>query len=143
VCRSWLVATPASVWISTSTGLPVEHVRLLLRCTPRSIPLEAGHGDDSVRPLLETLRDSRDRGPPDSAIRRDLARRIRGHLAGLEARDRRILTLRFGLGSDRPMPLRAVGKLLGLSPERVRQLELAALCDLRGRLRGAAGSVRT
>jgi len=56
-------------------------------------------------------------------VRRDI-RRI---LDGLSERERRILELRFGLTGEEPMTLEQVGKRLGVTRERIRQMELKTL----------------
>ena len=60
---------------------------------------------------------------------------VRELLAGLAPRERTILSLRFGLSGEEPATLGQIGEQLGLSRERVRQLESAALARLRERAR--------
>ena len=55
----------------------------------------------------------------------------------LEEREATVLRLRFGLGGEEPMTLKEVGDQLGLTRERVRQVEAAALRSLRERLDAA------
>jgi RNA polymerase primary sigma factor len=75
----------------------------------------------------------------ETASDQDRLRETLGHeLEGLPERERRILVLRFGLGNHTPHTLDAIGKKLGLSRERVRQIEIQAMTRLREQPRVAA-----
>ena len=88
------------------------------------------HGTDGS-PYGELLADE-DRTCPHRTVQtRDLALRVQCHLDSLEERERRVLKLRFGLEGDTPMTLRETGRHLGISRERVRQVEGRALVRLR------------
>ena len=65
-----------------------------------------------------------------SALR---ARRVREALAGMDETTRRIVELRYGFEGE-PQPLETIGKQLGVSRERIRQLETQALARLEGEL---------
>ena len=125
---------PTADQLASSTGLPVAQVRRLLRHTPRGVSLDQKSREDSARTVGETLEAPQSYCPQETLIRRDLARRMRGHIADLNDRERRILTLRFGLDGDSPLTLRGVADLLRLSRERVRQIELNTLVAIRDRL---------
>jgi RNA polymerase primary sigma factor len=62
---------------------------------------------------------------------------VRRAIAGLPERERRIIELRFGIGGE-PKALEAIGKELGITRERVRQLEAEALARLQDELAEAA-----
>ena len=61
--------------------------------------------------------------PFDRAVRREVLEKVRESLQVLEPRERRILELRFGIGDDKEKTLEEVGRSIGLSRERVRQIE--------------------
>ena len=61
---------------------------------------------------------------------------VEAALQGLRPMERRILELRFGIGTDEPRTLRQIGEVFNLSRERIRQLERLALAKLRARHRG-------
>ena len=69
--------------------------------------------------------------------RADDLRRVLGLLAGMEARDAAVLRLRYGLDGEDPMTLAEIGARLGLTRERVRQIERDALENLRAKLEAA------
>ena len=61
-----------------------------------------------------------------------MADRLEESLASLEAREKEVLRLRYGLGTDHEHSLAEVGRRLGVSRERVRQIEARAFRKLRG-----------
>jgi RNA polymerase primary sigma factor len=83
------------------------------------------------RPLSESIHGPEEACPQRRLIRRELGDRLHRELAGLGPRERKVIRLRFGLDGATPLPLRAVGQLLGLSRERVRRIELDALLKIR------------
>ncbi len=81
-------------------------------------------------------------GPMSGLERDDRRKALRAALDGLDPKERKVLRMRFGFDGD-PMTLKAVGQVLGLSRERIRQIESKALGQLRSRrtakaLRGVA-----
>jgi RNA polymerase primary sigma factor len=67
------------------------------------------------------------------SLAEEMADRIEAALAPLDDRERGVVRLRFGLSTDRELTLAEVGHRLGLSRERVRQLEMRAMAKLRDR----------
>jgi RNA polymerase primary sigma factor len=101
----------------------VEEIQRLMRET---VSLEAplGEGEASLADFIEDEDTPQpDQIAVDSMIRSDI-RRI---LEGVSERERRILELRFGLTGEEPMTLEQVGKRLGVTRERIRQMELKTL----------------
>ena len=76
--------------------------------------------------------------PQQSAVTHDYARHLRNLLHSLAEKEKQVLHLRFGFGDREPMTLRAIGSEMGISRERVRQVEGRALRRLRERLDSAA-----
>jgi RNA polymerase primary sigma factor len=77
-------------------------------------------------------------GPDDLADLHMLGETVRRALAELPERERVVVGLRYGIGTGQPQPLREIGRRLNLTPERVRQIESAALGRL-GRAPGISG----
>jgi len=91
------------------------------------LPVDA---DQSTR-LVDLIGDRRYDGPFESVFYLTLQDTIQRVLHKLSAREMRIITLRFGLGCDGPHSLEETGKLLGITRERVRQIQEKAIMKLK------------
>ena len=98
-------------------------------------PHVEGADDDGIA-LDDVLTDDRSKAPDDLLIEADDLERIFEHLGQLDEREATVVRMRFGLDPYSPMPLREVGENLGLTRERVRQLENQALVKLMTALGG-------
>lgn len=92
-------------------------------------PYSEGDEDQGI-PLDDVLIDERRKAPDDVLIETDDLDRIMTHLGQLEEREAAVIRMRFGLEPYSAMTLREVGENLGLTRERVRQLESQALNKL-------------
>ncbi|HEX4824000.1 MAG TPA: sigma-70 family RNA polymerase sigma factor [Candidatus Polarisedimenticolaceae bacterium] len=101
------------------------------RPTMRELRFDDPISADDPRTLLDTLEDERGERPDAAAVAQDDVRRLRRHLRALPLREQAVLASRYGLDGETPMTLMEVGTLLSLSRERVRQIESAALAQLR------------
>jgi RNA polymerase primary sigma factor len=99
------------------------------------IPHSEGTDDDGIA-LDDVLTDDRSKAPDDLLIEADDLERIFEHLEQLDGREASVIRMRFGLDPYSPMTLREVGENLGLTRERVRQLEGQALAKLMSALNG-------
>jgi RNA polymerase primary sigma factor len=126
-------AAPSQEDLATATGLELRHVEEALGTVEASVSLNQTIGDDDGGELGDLFADTSAVDPAEAAgeeIRRDSVRRA---LRGLPERERRLLELRFGFDGE-PTSLEAIGKELGLTRERVRQLEAQALNRLAAQL---------
>jgi RNA polymerase primary sigma factor len=94
-------------------------------------------GKDGEDALGTLVADGRAGNPDELLDTADALRAALGSLDRLGARQATILRLRFGLGDEEPTTLKEIGKRLGLTRERVRQIERDALAELRKRLENA------
>ena len=83
--------------------------------------------DDAAAAFTDSIEDTRTPSPEDTILSAMEVSRLRELLERMEAREARILKLRFGIGTGEPMTLKAIGKRFGLTRERVRQMEQQAL----------------
>jgi RNA polymerase sigma factor (sigma-70 family) len=105
--------------------------------TPRSLSSPVGSDDNGVE-LGDLLVDKAATSPADAAIAGALSGAVTALLEDMDARARRIFELRFGLDGTEPLSLRATAAVIGLTQERVRQIEVRELQALRS---GRAGKV--
>jgi RNA polymerase primary sigma factor len=122
---------PTDSELSEELGITIDDVRVLTRASRSSLSLNEpvdSEGDSELGDLLEQT------GLPDTdelLLRESFSRALGDALAELPARERKVLELRFGLADDQPKTLREIGEVMGLSRERVRQIESRALNKLR------------
>jgi RNA polymerase primary sigma factor len=121
--------------------LPDEADRLVSTLAPITSLHEPILGAEDLT-VEETLADESQCHPGEAIDRRVLERAVRAVLLGLDERERLVLEGRFALDGGEPRTLDAIGRCLGLSRERVRQIETRALTRLRTRWQGSAGATR-
>jgi RNA polymerase primary sigma factor len=121
---------PTLAELATETGFTEERVGDLLELVEDPVSLETpvGDGESLYGDLIEDENSDR---PDDATALRLRSRELAEALARLNPRMRRVLVLRFGLGDQAPKTLEEVGAGLGITRERVRQLESRALRELR------------
>ena len=123
--------------IAKESGFPPERVQELLELVEDPVSLETpvGDGESVYSDLIEDTKSDQ----PDAATAKMLrSRELAGALRRLNPRMRRVLALRFGLDGETPQTLEQVGNGLGITRERVRQLESRALRELRNAAPGLA-----
>src|SRR2546430_17384398 len=115
---------------SRETQQSEERVRELLELveTPVSLETRVGDGESLAGGLIE---DVHSLAPHEHSAEQARGRELAGALDQLNPRMRRVLSLRFGLDGEAPQTLEEVGGQLGITRERVRQLETRALRELR------------
>ncbi len=121
---------PSLAELAHETQQTEERVRDLLELVeiPVSLETPVGDGESLYGDLIE---DVHALAPHDQTAEQARAHEIAGALDTLNPRMRRVLALRFGLDGESPRTLEEVGALLGITRERVRQLETRALRELR------------
>src|SRR5213078_1269174 len=116
--------------LARETQQSEERVRELLELveTPVSLETPVGDGESLYGDLIE---DVNSLAPHEQSAQQARGRELAGALDQLNPRMRRVLSLRFGLDGEAPQTLEEVGGQLGITRERVRQLETRALRELR------------
>ena len=117
--------------IADRMKMPVAKVRLLLDAQKTPYSLEMKIGEDEGTELGDLLHDRTIRSPEDTALDSDLSNEVERALAPLSDREKDVLRLRYGLGTDREYTLEEIGRRLSVTRERVRQIESRALQKLR------------
>ncbi len=123
---------PLPEQIADACNLDINEVVDLLGVIEQPVSLDAPVDDEARYSLADTLEDSTTPAPAETASQHLLGEELHRALALLTPRERSVITLRYGIGDGRSRTLLEVGKELGISRERVRQLEVVALMKLRG-----------
>jgi len=126
---------PTHEELAQASGLALKHVEEALSVAEARASLNSPVGDDDGE-LGDLFADENADDPEQVAEHALRARAVREALGELPERERRILELRFGLDGE-PQSLEAIGAELGLTRERIRQLETQAMANL-SELLGAA-----
>ena len=122
---------PSALDLADRLKIPVGKVRLLLDAQRTPYSLEMKIGENEGTELGEILRDTSVRSPEETAIDSDVANEVERAMAPLTDREKEVLRMRYGLGTDREHTLEEIGRHLSVTRERVRQIESRALQKLR------------
>ena len=122
---------PLPEQIAEACNFDVNEVKDLLGVIEQPVSLDAPVDDEARYSLADSLEDNTTPAPADTASQHLLGEELHRALAVLTPRERAVITLRYGIGDGRSRTLLEVGKELGISRERVRQLEVVALMKLR------------
>lgn len=121
---------PTPSEIAIKTGFDLDKVNMLLNAEKATLSLDASFTEDGETTLCDFLPDERSLDPIEAADFELLSLRVESALKRLKPQESDVLKLRFGIKSDRKT-LVETGRILGLSRERVRQIELRAMKKLR------------
>ena len=112
-------------------GLPVEKVRVIVNLVKEPVSLEAPMGDEEEFCLRDLVKDESSLDPEKAAMGVNLQEETRRILVTLSPREEKIIRMRFGIREKSDYTLEETGKVFGITRERVRQIEAAALRKLR------------
>ncbi len=121
---------PTQAELAKESGFPEKRVQELLDLVEDPVSLETpvGDGESLYGDLIEDIHSEH---PDELTAKRLRSRELALAIARLNPRMRKVLALRFGLDGETPQTLEEVGTRLGITRERVRQLEARALRELR------------
>ena len=111
--------------------MPEDKVRKVLKIAKEPISMETPIGDDEDSHLGDFIEDTTIISPVESATIEGLTEATREVLAGLTAREAKVLRMRFGIDMNTDHTLEEVGKQFDVTRERIRQIEAKALRKLR------------
>jgi RNA polymerase primary sigma factor len=117
--------------LARELGISEEKVVDMIKHKGQTISLETPVGDESDSTLGDFVQDESAESPMEAAARQLLIEQIDQALSSLNARERRVIEMRFGLQGETPRTLEEIGKEFGVTRERIRQLEGLALRKLR------------
>ncbi|WP_169952438.1 RNA polymerase sigma factor [Microbispora sp. H11081] len=108
-----------------------DQIEELLRTSRQPISLDSTIGEDGETRIGDLIEDVDSPEASEVVDRQLLAEQLKGVLGNLSPREAKIMSLRFGLADGKPHTLDEIGKHLGLTRERIRQLEKESLSKLR------------
>jgi RNA polymerase primary sigma factor len=122
---------PTPEEISIALGQPIDRIQRILEAARRPVSLETPVGDEGEHTLGDFLPDEELPNPTEFAAQQMLRHDLAAALDSLSERERRIIDLRYGLVDGQRRTLEEVGRVLGMTRERARQIEAEALRRLR------------
>ncbi|MEJ6400681.1 RNA polymerase sigma factor RpoD [Nicoliella lavandulae] len=122
---------PTPEEIGAEMDMPTSKVRGILKISQEPVSLETPIGEEDDSHLGDFIKDQDATSPADHAAYELLKEQLEGVLDTLTDREENVLRLRFGLDDGRTRTLEEVGKVFGVTRERIRQIEAKALRKLR------------
>jgi RNA polymerase primary sigma factor len=122
---------PSPEEIGKEMGLTAERVREIQKISQEPVSLETPIGEEEDSQLGDFIEDDAAVVPPDAASFTMLQEQLAKVLDGLAERERKVISLRFGLEDGHPRTLEEVGREFGVTRERIRQIESKTLAKLR------------
>jgi RNA polymerase primary sigma factor len=126
-----LKRAPSEQELADELDMDPDEVRLLLASNQNILSLNEPVDDEGEAEFGDLLEQYVIPSTDEEILRESFAQTLREALQKLSEKERQILSLRFGLADDNPRTLREIGDALGISRERVRQIENQALAKLR------------
>jgi RNA polymerase primary sigma factor len=121
---------PSPKEIARKMHMPVPKIKEILELVKDPIFFERNGDDDEGGGLLRFISDDKAISPFDQAITRDRTEKIEEALLSLSGKEGNVIRMRFGIGVQRNYTLEEVGREMGLTRERIRQIESKALKKL-------------
>lgn len=122
---------PSPEEVSEEMDIPVEKVREIQRVAQEPVSLETPIGEEDDSHLGDFIEDKEATSPADHAAYEMLKEQLEEVLDTLTDREEHVLRLRFGLDDGRTRTLEEVGRVFGVTRERIRQIEAKAIRKLR------------
>ncbi|MCK4268729.1 MAG: sigma-70 family RNA polymerase sigma factor, partial [Actinomycetia bacterium] len=128
---------PTPEEVGAEMEITPEKVREILKISQEPVSLETPIGEEEDSQLGDFIEDQEAIVPADAASFSLLQQQLRTILETLSDRERKVIELRFGLKDGHPRTLEEVGKVFGVTRERIRQIESKTLSKLRHPSRSA------
>jgi RNA polymerase primary sigma factor len=122
---------PSDEELSDYLGVPVSKVKEIVKLSQQTTSLDTIVDDGNLTRLADLIKDDSLREPFEMVFSMTLQETMTGILSQLSDREMKIIQLRFGLTGEGPLTLEETGKILGITRERVRQIQEKAIWKLR------------
>ena len=123
---------PSIEQLVEKTGFTIKKISEILKISQSPVSLASTLGEESETKLGDIIEDKNTPYPQDLIINKSKRGYIEEFLGSLSGREKLVLELRFGITDGRGRTLEEIGRMLGLTRERIRQIERKALEKLRG-----------
>jgi RNA polymerase primary sigma factor len=127
---------PTQYELAEALGLKASEVEEIMRVSRKALSLESPVGEDSDTQYLDLMTADNIPAVDHDLIRDSLDSEVEKLLTDLSEREENVIRMRFGIGTDGPLTLEKVGEKLGLSRERIRQIEKKAKKKLLKKAKG-------
>jgi RNA polymerase primary sigma factor len=122
--------------LARNLGLEEREVEEIMRVSRKALSLESPIGEDSDTVYLDLMTSDNIPAVDHELVKSSLDEEIDKLLTDLSEREEKVIRMRFGIGADGPLTLEKVGEKLGLSRERIRQIEKKAKKKLLKKAKG-------
>jgi RNA polymerase primary sigma factor len=129
--REMLDREPTDEEVADNLGLNSRRIRQYREASRAPVSLDSPISEDNSTSISDHVADASAAAPFDEIVKHNDNELMREVLATLDARESRILSMRFGLDNGRPKTLEEVGERLGVTRERIRQIQEQALQKMR------------
>src|SRR5271169_5955456 len=129
--RETLDREPTDDEVADDLGLNARRIRLYREASRAPVSLDSPISTEDSTSISEHVADAGAAAPFDEIVKHNDNELVKEVLATLDARESRILAMRFGLDNGRPKTLEQVGACLGVTRERIRQIQEQALQKMR------------
>jgi RNA polymerase primary sigma factor len=123
---------PCDEELSDYLGIPLSKVKEIVKLSQETTSLDTIVDDGNLTRLADLIKDDNMEEPFEMVFSMTLQETMEDILSHLSEREMKIIQLRFGLAGEGPLTLEETGKLLGITRERVRQIQEKATFKLRG-----------
>jgi RNA polymerase primary sigma factor len=129
--REMLDREPTDEEVADNLGLKLHRVRQYREASRTPVSLDSPISTEDLTAISEHVADANAAAPFDDIVKHNDNELVQEVLATLDSRESRILAMRFGLDNGRPKTLEDVGRRLGVTRERIRQIQEQALQKMR------------
>lgn len=134
---------PSLIELSKAAKLKFEKIHKLQRLAQRNISLEVPVGDESnSKSIADFIEDKSVASPAQNVFGQLRSEKLKKLIGTLNEKEQKVILMRFGFDQDLPKTLEQTGSLLGVTRERIRQIEEKALHKIRNLMRASSEEYR-